>query len=283
MSLAFCATAGAQPPSAPPLQAAKAGTISRVSLDTVPPNIHFDIVAFKPCPPDKQGNGKVDLPLDGDSIAYHCELISRLVYFAYSGLVKIDDFNGDYPAWVDTDRYEFIAKVAPQDVPAWQKLDLTDRRLVMRGMLAGTLKLKISLVTDEEPVYLLTVARGRAKLKSYRDGDQTKIPDGRTQTGRVANWVGVVAYFQDTKMSQLAQLLGAHLDKHVVDRTGLTGAYNFSIPVIQGGGFDPYVHRPTEEDPSTAEGLADLGLRLETAKEPVEKLSIDHVERPPEN
>jgi uncharacterized protein (TIGR03435 family) len=29
-------------------------------------------------------------------------------------------------------------------------------------------------------------------------------------------------------------------------------------------------------------GLAELGLRLETAKEPVERLSLDHIERPPE-
>jgi uncharacterized protein (TIGR03435 family) len=265
------------------LRADKADAVSRIALDAVPPDIHFDVVSFKRCPPDKEGNGKVDQPSDGDYIAYHCELVSRLVYFAYSGLVKIDDFNGDYPAWVDTDHYEFIAKVAPEDIPAWKKLDLTGRRLVMRSMLSATLKLEMSIVSEKEPVYLLTVAKSGAKLKPYKDGDQTKIPDGRTQTGRVVNWVGVVAYFQDTTMSQLAQLLGAHLDKHVVDRTGLTAAYTLSIPVIQGGGYDPYVHRPTEEDPSTAEGLADLGLHLETAKEPVEKLSIDHIERPEEN
>jgi uncharacterized protein (TIGR03435 family) len=283
-SLAFCTPVNAQSSSTPALQVDKANAANPVALDAVPPDIHFDVVSFKRCPQDTEGNGKVDQPLDGDYIAYHCELVSRLVYFAYNGLVKVDgDFVGDYPAWVGTDHYEFIAKVAPEDIPAWQKLDLAGRRLVMRSMLATTLKLKMSIISTKEPVYLLTVAKSGAKLKPYKDGDQTKIPDGRTQTGRVVNWVGVVAYFQDTTMSQLAQLLGAHFDRHVVDRTGLTAAYNFSIPVIQGGDNDPFAHRPTEEDLSTAEGLADLGLHLETAKESVEKLSIDHIERPPEN
>jgi uncharacterized protein (TIGR03435 family) len=249
----------------------------------VPPDIHFAVVSFKRCPPDTEGNGKVDQPLDGDYIAYHCEPLSRLARFAYNGLVKINDFTGDYPEWVETDHYEFIAKVAPEDVPAWQKLDLTSRRLAMRSLLATAVKLKVSIVSVKEPVYLLTVAKSGAKLKPYKDGDQTKVPDGRTQTGRTANWVGVVAYFQDTTMSQLAELLGAHTDRHVIDRTGLTAAYNFSIPVIQGIPYDPFAHLPTGEDLSTAEGLADLGLHLETAKEPVNELSIDHIERPEEN
>jgi uncharacterized protein (TIGR03435 family) len=280
---AFCAPATAQPPSAPLQSADKANAVSPVALDAVPADIHFDVVSFKRCPPDKEGNGKVDQPLDGDYLAYHCEPLSRIVRFAYGGLVKINDFDGDYPEWVETDHYEFIAKVAPRDIPAWQKLSLTGRRLVMRTVLATSLKLKMSIIDTREPVYLLTVAKSGAKLKPYKEGDQTKIPDGRTQTGRTVNWVRDVAYFQDTTMSQLSELLGAHFDRHVVDRTGLTAAYTFSMPVVQGGDNDPNAHYPTPDDLSPAEGLNALGLHLETAKEPVERLSIDHIERPEEN
>jgi uncharacterized protein (TIGR03435 family) len=84
-----------------------------------------------------------------------------------------------------------------------------------------------------------------------------------------------------TKQRQIAELLGAHFDRHLVGHTGLTAAYTFSLPVVQGGDNDPNAHSPTEEDLSTAEGLAELGLSLEPAKEPVERLSIDHIERPP--
>ncbi|HUZ93439.1 MAG TPA: TIGR03435 family protein [Edaphobacter sp.] len=86
-----------------------------------------------------------------------------------------------------------------------------------------------------------------------------------------------------TKQQQLAELLGAHFDRHVVDHTGLTAAYTFSLPVAQGDDNDPKADSPTEQDLSTAECLAELGLRLKTAKEPVERLSMDDIERPPEN
>jgi uncharacterized protein (TIGR03435 family) len=286
-SLAFCGAACAQEPSASPSHPdgpnVTPTAVNRVGLDAVPANIHFDVVSFKPCPPGKEGTTKVDQPLDGDYLAYHCETVYRLIYFAYNGVVKDYDFVGNDVAWIYTDHYEFIAKVAPEDIPAWQKLDLTGRRILMRSVLAATLKLKVSLYNMQQPVYLLTVAKGGAKLKPYKDGDQSKMPDGRTLMGREVGWVGLVAYFQDSTMSQLAQLLGTHLDRNVVDRSGLTAPYTFSIPLAFGGGNDPNAHIPTQDDLSTAEGLAALGLRLETAKLPMDKLSIDHIERPEAN
>jgi uncharacterized protein (TIGR03435 family) len=277
-----CAQTPSTPSARPGAPIATASTSSPYALDAIPAKINFDVVSFKPCPPDKEGNGKVDMPADTDYLAYHCETVSRLIYFAYNGLVKITDFEGVDAPWMDTDHYEFIAKVAPEDIPAWQKLDLTGRRILMRGVFAKALKLKVSVVNHPEPVYLLTVAKGGTKLKLYKDGDQTRIPDGRTQTGKAANWIGLVAYFQDTTMPQFAELLGGHLDRHVVDRTGLTGAYTFSVPLAFGG-IDPNGHYPSPDDLSTVEGLSILGLHLETSKAPTERLSIDHIERPEAN
>jgi uncharacterized protein (TIGR03435 family) len=265
-SLAFCGAACAQEPSASPSHPdgpnVTPTAVNRVGLDAVPANIHFDVVSFKPCPAGKEGSTKVDQPLDGDYLAYHCETVYRLIYFAYNGVVKDYDFVDNDAPWIYADHYEFIAKVAPEDIPAWQKLDLTGRRILIRGVLAATLKLKVSLYNMTQPVYLLTVAKGGAKLKPYKDGDQTKMPDGRTLMGREVGWVGLVAYFQDFTMSQLAQLLGTHLDRNVVDRSGLTAPYTFSIPLAFGGDNDPNAHIPTQDDLSTAEGLADLGLRF---------------------
>jgi uncharacterized protein (TIGR03435 family) len=253
------------------------------AMDAVPAKISFDVVSFKRCPEGKEGNTKVDQPQDGDYIAYHCEPVERMIYFAYLNAVNPWGFVEDYPDWLSDERNEFIAKVAPEDIAAWQKLDLPGRRVLVRGVLATALKLKVSVVSTDEPVYLLTVAKGGAKLTKYKDGDQTKVPDGRTQTGRVANWVGEMAYFQDTTMSQFAELLTAHYDRHVVNRTGLKDAYNFSVTVLQRGNDYPTEHWPTDDTPSTAEGLAVLGLRLENAKAPVERVHIDRVERPAEN
>jgi uncharacterized protein (TIGR03435 family) len=249
-------------------------------LDAAPAKINFDVVSFKRCPEGKEGNTKVDQPQDGDYIAYHCEPVERMIYFAYWGAVNPWSFQKGYPEWLSDERYEFIAKVAPEDIAAWQKLDLSGRRLLARGVLASALKLKVSVVSTAEPVYLLTVAKGGAKVTPYNDDEQTKLPDGRTQTGRVTNWVGVTAYFQGTTMSRFAELLTAHYDRRIVDRTGLPGVYNLSLTVLQGTGNDPTEHWPTDDTPSTAEGLAVLGLRLESAKVPVDRIEIDYVERP---
>jgi uncharacterized protein (TIGR03435 family) len=252
-------------------------------MDAVPANVSFDIVSFKRCPPDKVGNTKVDEPQDGDYIAYHCEPIERIVYFAYWGTVNPWSFQPGYPSWMSDQRYEFVAKVAPADIPAWQKLDLAARRVLVRGVLVKALNLKVSIVSTPEPVYLLTVAKSGPKLTPYKDGDQTKLPDGRTQMVRGVNWVGITAYFQGSTMAGFAELLTAHYNRHILDRTGLTDLYNFSLPVLQGKGNDPTEHWPTEDMPSTEEGLAKLGLHLESAKVPVGRLSIDHIDRPREN
>lgn len=95
----------------------------RAPIDAVPPKINFDIVSFKRCPPGKEGTTKVDMPMTADYLAYHCESLSRIIYFAYYGATKVYSLDGVAP-WVDDDHYEFIVKVAPEDFDAWKKLDL---------------------------------------------------------------------------------------------------------------------------------------------------------------
>ena len=279
------APSGAQagPPARPDDGATLGAAVNPMAFNAVPANIKFDIVSFKRCPPDKEGSSKVDMPMDGDYIAYHCENISRLIYFAYWGSLNPYTIAAGYPSWIDDEHYEFIAKVAPEDIPAWQKLDLSRRRVLMRGVLASELKLRLKILSTPEPVYLLTVAKGGAKLTPYKDGDQTKLPDGRSQTGRVLNSIGVTSYFQQESMSLFAELLTSHYNRRIVDRTGLKGPFNFSVTVLQGTGNDPSEHKPTEDTMSTVESLAKLGLRLESAKVPVDRLAIDHIERPATN
>lgn len=250
-------------------------------LDAVPPKVNFDVISFKRCPPDKYGNTKVDMPMTADYLAYHCESLSRIIYFAYNGAVKVYNLDGPYPKWVDDDRYEFIVKVAPEDFAAWQKLDLPARRLVIRTVLADTVKLKISVTNSPKSIYALTATK-KISLTPYKPGDQTKLPDGRLQNGREHAWIGYTSYFQGFSMADLAGILSANMDRMVADHTGLTGAFTFSLP-FSGGGMERDSHLGGEDGPSVEDGLEQLGLRLEPAKGPVERLVIDHIEKPEEN
>ena len=254
-----------------------------LSLEATPPDIKFDAVLFKRCPPDTYGTTKVDMPMNGDYLAYHCEVLSRLIYFAYESAFQPYSLAHTYPKWVDDDHYEFVAKVAAEDIAAWQKLDLPGRRLVMRTILADKVKLKVQLLSTPEPIYALVVGKRGAKLKPYKEGDRTKLPDGLVQTAHSGNWVGSIAYFQDYTLTELAELLTSHFDLRIVDRTNLAGEFNFSVPVPFGGGNNPFTHFPTEDSPSTSEGLEDLGLRLEHAIYPVDRLQVVQIERPEEN
>jgi len=56
--------------------------------------------------------------------------------------------------------------VAPADLPTWKKMTLTEKRMMVRELLADELKLQVHEDTTEHPVFDLVVAKGGPKLKS---------------------------------------------------------------------------------------------------------------------
>ena len=87
-------------------------------------------------------------------------------------------------------------------------------------------------------------------------------------------------------MHELVSLLASQLQQPVVDKTGLTGRYDFTLrwaaeqlSLVPG--------TPTadaEKSPSLFTALREqLGLRLTSTRGPLEVLVIDHAEKPSEN
>jgi uncharacterized protein (TIGR03435 family) len=285
VSAMCCAEAQTGAPQATPaVQPPIANVVLPAPMDAVPAKINFDVVSFKRCPDGKFGTTKVDMPLEADYLAYHCEALSRLIYFAYNGAVKVYSLERGYPQWVDSTRYEFVAKVPPEDFEAWKKLDLPGRRVLMRKVLADTVKLKIRVDQTPKSIYALTAMKN-PKLKVFSAGDATKLPDGRIQSGRAADWVGWTGHFQAFTMPDLAEVLSLHLDRVVVDHTNLTDRYTFELPLIPGRETDPgaTIMANGEEIPSVSDALYQLGLKLQGAKAVVERLVIDHIEPPQED
>lgn len=250
-------------------------------LDAVPPKINFDVVSFKRCPPDKFGTTKVDMPMTADYLAYHCESLSRIIYFAYNGSIKVYSVDSGYPKWVDDDRYEFIVKVAPEDFAAWQKLDLAARRLAIRKVLADTVKLKIRVDNSPKAIYALTATK-KVSLATYKEGDQTTLPNGHVLTGRSNEWIGITAHLQAYTMADLAEVMTINMDRVVADHTNLPDRYTFALP-LAGHDMEPDSHMGDENAPTIEDGLEQLGLRLVPAKASVERLVIDHIEKPEED
>jgi uncharacterized protein (TIGR03435 family) len=270
-------------PNARAQSSAPLNSVVDAPIDAVPPNINFDVISFKRCPPDKYGTTKVDMPMTADYLAYHCESLTRIISFAYRGSVKTYSLESGYPKWVDDDLYEFIVKVAPEDFAAWQKLDLTARRVALRKVLADAVKLKIRVDNSPKAIYALT-AKKKVHLTKYKEGDQTKLPDGRVQHGTSHDWTVTTSYYQAFTMAALAEIFSNRMDRVVADHTNLTGQYTFVMPVFGGINMEPDTPiGPGEDAPTVEDVLEQLGLQLKPAKGPVERLVIDHIEKPEEN
>jgi uncharacterized protein (TIGR03435 family) len=238
-----------------------------------PPEVHFDVVSFQRCA--AAGSFKVDVPVDGDSVKCHCQPVSRILTFAYSSPAASEFRMTGAPAWVSTDLYNFEADVAHEDLGTWLKFGLEQRKAALRKLLADALKLKARMNATPKPVYTLSVAESGPKLKKYTQGEQERLPNGLLLVGRDTSWVGWTAYFQDNSMGDLAESLSEHLDRPVLDQTGLTGTYVFSLPLPHGSRVGA-----NEGVPSVAESVSALGLKLAPGKTLVDGLLVQHIEPP---
>ena len=160
---------------------------------------------------------------------------------------------------------------------------------MVQAALEDVLKVKVHDDTEEHPVYNLVVAKGGQKLMEYEPGDTLTPPYSNAQamTGKVLRWFDPFNLVcQDITMAELVNSLSGpdRAGRVVIDKTGLTGAYDFTVPI-------PYRPLPEQfrqiaEDsgvPTMFEGLKQLGLQLVQAKGPINGIVVDHIERPPDN
>jgi uncharacterized protein (TIGR03435 family) len=242
----------------------------------------FDVVSFKRCETSAGHPKNTILPVGGDSFGWECQSISRMLLFAFA-TDRPRRLSGQ-PAWVDDDAYSFQAKVAPEDVAAWGKLDLEVKRAMVRDVLVDALRMKVHVDATPRPVYDLVVAKGGAKLTAYKPGSEKDLGGGRKLAGGgMASVSPGVVFYQATTMAQLAYALTFRMDRPVIDKTGLSGRFDVQLTM----GDQHYDAKTAKaEDTGISEimdGLKQLGLRLESAKAPLNGLVVDHVERPEED
>ena len=214
-----------------------------------------------------------------------------LLRLAYGLSNTLDDKFLGLPPWAKTQRFDIEAKVSPADVDEFKKLTRTQRQPMMQALLADRFKLQAHRETNEEPVYLLVVAKGGSKL---RESKPPEDKGGKEASGRMS-----VSREQmeatSVPISQLVTSLTQASGRTVLDKTELAGKYDFTLhwtPDEEGGAtLKPADSgQPANEIASTASGPSiftalqeQLGLKLEPGKGPVECLVVDHVEQPSEN
>jgi uncharacterized protein (TIGR03435 family) len=246
------------------------------------PAMKFDVISFKRCETSVGHTKNTIMPVGGDSFGWECQSISRMLLFAFA-TDKPLTLSGE-PAWVDEEAYSFQAKVAPEDVAAWGKLNLEVKRAMVREALVDALKMKFHADTTPRPVYNLVVTKAGPKLSPYVAGSVKDLGGGRKLTGGgMATVSPGVVFYQGTTMSQLAYALTFRMNHPVIDKTELTGRYDVQLTMPA----DHFDAKTATADDTGMSDLVDslglLGLKLVSDKAPLNGVVLDHVERPPEN
>jgi uncharacterized protein (TIGR03435 family) len=208
------------------------------------------------------------------------------------------------PNWINSEGYDIEAK--PEG-----NTDRPHMWLMLQSLLADRFKLALHRETREYPVYALTVTKGGLKPPPPNAGSCLAI-DTNTNTppthgappGFPCGRVGIMGspsgllQMQGGKvfMSELVRILGMVMGRPVVDKTGLAGEFDVHLEFTPdestmglpgSGGKDDPGGPPLATDPGRPNIFAalqeQLGLKLTSAKGPVEVLVIDHVERPTAN
>jgi len=193
--------------------------------------------------------------------------VRPLILMAY----RLQDYQlaGD-PKWLNSEFYRIAAKPPAGPIPADQRTRMDETSERLRNLLVDRFQLTAHHETRNLQEYALVVAKGGAKLKEVKRGDEPfsmRIP-----AGKIITKGGATIEF-------LARILAVRLRCPVIDKTGLNPEQLYDIQLA----YSPD-DNPTDPAPTLFMALQEqLGLKLEAIKGPVDVLVIDHVERPSAN
>jgi uncharacterized protein (TIGR03435 family) len=227
----------------------------------------FEVATIKPSPPD----ATVSYSLRTRDFAAKNRTVKDLIEFAYQ--VRDRQISGA-PSWMAETRFDSAGRPDADGLPS-----LDQYRLMIKKLLASRFQLRMHIVQQTFPVYALTRGEKAPRLPhSDPEFDTGSIyvkdsPDGQT-----------MAHFVGFSMPMFADnLMGSIQDRQIVDETGMTGHFEFTIAistsVLHGGPASPDDDRPG----AVRLAIQTLGFRLVPKREPLDVIVIDHLEKPSAN
>jgi uncharacterized protein (TIGR03435 family) len=242
-------------------------TLSALAVAQAPPperKLEFEVASIRPAKED----GDHDSLTDHGFFRTHNLTLKRLIAIAYGVDNRL--ISGG-PNWIDADSYDINAKIpepfdqnrSPDTVPS-----------MIQSLLADRFQLVIHREATEIPGYALVVVKKGAKVRA---GDPAEKRSGISSKN--AHLVAT-----NFTMANFARNLArrSEIGRMVEDRTGLTGAFSFELDwAPEKAASNP---DSTDDRPSIFAALTQqLGLKLESAKIPVQAIVIDRAEKPESN
>ena len=276
--IAFSALAQSSLTPAPPNVAAP-GTPNPAGPAGPPPAIvpPLDAISVKP---NKSGSGGMSWGPTPDGVMGTNVTVHMMLTQGYH---LNDNQLIDEPDWAKTERFDVNGKVTGPDAALVAKLTPVQKHVFFQQVLRERFGLVAYRETRELPEYALTVAKGGTK---FVDGKpDANAPPGLQHGGFRMSMSGGVRKIESVGMpiDPLLQFLSNEAGRTVVDKSGLTGKYSYTLSWRPAMGQAP-AEDAAESTPDLFTAIQEqLGLKLEPVKGPVDVLVIDHIERPAEN
>ncbi len=263
----------------------------------VDPETRFEVASIKPFDPSGDRLRISMTPGRYDVAGLPSQLI-----LGQALMVPVDRIIG-LPDWITRERYTIAAKAAdgapPNALP-----------VMLRNLLKDRFKLATHREMRELPIYNLVFARNdkrfgpalketsaecraiiSARLEAVQRGGPVPAPlDPDGCSSALINPGPGIASFKGIPMAMIVTILTQSVGRTVLDKTGLTSSYDFTLkwtPDPGSGGLTPFGLPPGAPPPADPDApnlftalQEQLGLKLESARGPVEVVVIDRLEKP---
>jgi uncharacterized protein (TIGR03435 family) len=224
----------------------------------------FEVTSVKPTPPDRLYNLKFEKCTNGGLFVAHGAPLRWTIEFAF-GRPGVQVSGG--PDWLSS----FDGAYDIEGKPDHSVTD-AECRLMVQSLLEDRFSLKVHHEMGEVVAFALVVGKHGPTLQSAKPAD---AGGGVRINGALQQSLSEHEPADGWSMTELADVVTSFVGHPVVDRTQLAGKYSFSIR---------FAHTDDSDDPDVRTALQkQLGLKLEPIRTKMEKVVIDHIEKPSPN
>jgi uncharacterized protein (TIGR03435 family) len=258
--------------------------------------LYFEAASIKPSDPSQPNPGFAIRRQPGGRFNAVNAPLRNLIIFAY----QIQSFQlVSAPNWTNDARVDIVAKMEGDPQPVAPGSGADHMMLAMRTLLADRFKLVVHRETRELDIYALAMAKPGGRpgpaLKQSNPADcspetlkarQSAPPAAGGAPPVICGMQGAPGRirFGGFPLSLFANGISNQVGRAVVDRTGLTGNWDFELTFraqVNPANLPPGVEAPPT-DPNAPDLFTaiqeQLGLKLESTKGPVEVLVVDSVQ-----
>jgi uncharacterized protein (TIGR03435 family) len=211
--------------------------------------------------------------LPNGHVRCHNATLRMLIAAAYD---RDEDLVTGGPAWLDSERFDIIARTA-----ANSKDDL---QLMLQTLLGQRFKLALRHTSKTEPVFTLTVGKDGPTLQPSTGSDKA-CPRGEGPPSQIH--LSCSAFTMADLAELLPEVAPAYVTLPVLNQTNLKGAYDFKLDWMGRGAYDAAVANQAAgvpKDPlavSIYDAVAKLGLSLEKREISKDAIVVESAERIP--